>query len=110
MATAGTKVAFVGLGNMGWPMAANLAAAGFLVTGIDADRSRAEAWSRAHDAPVSPTRFGTSISTVSSEIDIIVTMLPTGFEVREVLLDAADDPNDGLVAIDMSSADPVGTR
>lgn len=104
------KVAFVGLGNMGWPMAANLVRAGFQVTGIDADRARAEAWSTAHDSPATPTSFATSLRAVVDVVDVVVTMLPTGVEVRDVLVDAAPEAGDGLVAIDMSSADPVGTR
>jgi 3-hydroxyisobutyrate dehydrogenase len=110
MSIAGMRVAFVGLGNMGWPMAANLAQAGVLVTGVDADRGRAESWALSHDTPLAPTSFATSVAAVSADVDVIVTMLPTGAEVREVLIDAARDPKDGLVAIDMSSADPVGTR
>lgn len=108
--TSGTKVAFVGLGNMGWPMAANLVSAGFLVTGIDVDRDRAEAWARSHDTAHAPTSFSTSVAAVSDAVDVFVTMLPTGVEAREVLMAAATDAKDGLVAIDMSSADPVGTR
>ena len=104
------KIAFVGLGNMGWPMAANLAKAGYPVTGIDADRARAESWANAHDTPAAPTSFATSIAAVSDVVDVVVTMLPSGVEVREVLLAAARDAKDGLVAVDMSSADPVGTR
>jgi 3-hydroxyisobutyrate dehydrogenase len=105
-----TKVAFVGLGNMGWPMAANLVRAGFRVTGIDAERARAESWASAHDTPAAPTSFATSITAVADAVDVVVTMLPSGVEVREVLLAAAADAQDGQVAIDMSSADPVGTR
>jgi 3-hydroxyisobutyrate dehydrogenase len=104
-----TRIAFVGLGNMGWPMAANLARAGFLVTGIDADRSRAESWAQTNDTAAAPTSFATSFAAVSADVDTVVTMLPTGVEVREVLT-TLDDVRDGLVAIDMSSADPVGTR
>jgi 3-hydroxyisobutyrate dehydrogenase len=104
-----TRLAFVGLGNMGWPMAANLARAGFLVTAVDADRERAEAWARTHDTSAAPTSFATSLAAVSADVDVVVTMLPTGVEVREVLT-SIDDVRDGLVAIDMSSADPVGTR
>jgi 3-hydroxyisobutyrate dehydrogenase len=105
-----TKVAFVGLGNMGWPMAANLVRAGFQVTGVDADRARAESWAQAHDTPSAPTSFATSAAAVGDVVDVIVTMLPTGVEVRQVLVDAAADAKEGLVAVDMSSADPVGTR
>ena len=105
-----TKIAFVGLGNMGWPMAANLARAGFQVTGIDTDRARAEAWAMAHDTPAAPTSFATSLAAVVDVVDVVVTMLPSGVEVREVLLTGAADAKPGQVAIDMSSADPVGTR
>lgn len=104
------KVAFVGLGNMGWPMAANLVRAGFQVTGVDADRSRAAAWAAAHDGPATPTSSAASVAAVSDAVDAVVTMLPTGAEVRAVLTEAAPTAADGLVAVDMSSADPVGTR
>jgi 3-hydroxyisobutyrate dehydrogenase len=100
-------VAFVGLGNMGSPMAANLVAAGFSVIAVDADAHRAAQWAAEHHA-----RSRTHLSECADVIDAVVTMLPTGVEVREVLTDpaflAAAKP--GLVAIDMSSADPVGTR
>ncbi len=100
-------VAFVGIGNMGSPMAANLATAGFDVIAVDTDASRADGWAAAHGG-----RGATALAAVAGEIDAVVTMLPTGREVRDVLTDraflAAVKP--GLVAIDMSSADPVGTR
>jgi 3-hydroxyisobutyrate dehydrogenase len=105
-----TKIAFVGLGNMGWPMAAHLVRAGYQVTGVDVDRTRAESWAATHDAPGTPAGFATSVAAVSDVVDVIVTMLPSGAEVREVLLSAAADAKEGMVAIDMSSADPVGTR
>jgi 3-hydroxyisobutyrate dehydrogenase len=100
-----TPVAFVGLGNMGAPMAANLVRAGFDVVGIDADPARATAWASEHGA-----RSAQSLGDVIADVDVVVTMLPTGAEVGEVLLGAAGSARSGLVAIDMSSADPVGTR
>jgi len=36
------RVGFVGIGNMGWPMAANLVRAGFGVMAVDAAAGRAE--------------------------------------------------------------------
>jgi 3-hydroxyisobutyrate dehydrogenase len=49
-----------------------------------------------------------------AEADVIVTMLPTGTDVASALLDGPDPiaPHlpTGTVVIDMSSADPVGTR
>ena len=37
------RVGFVGIGNMGWPMAANLVRAGFDVAAVDAEPGRADA-------------------------------------------------------------------
>jgi 3-hydroxyisobutyrate dehydrogenase len=101
------SVAFVGVGNMGTPMATNLARAGFSVTAVDADPGRAAAWAAANGAASVATLAG-----VVGSCDAVVTMLPTGAEVRAVLTDPgvlAAAPH-GLVAIDMSSADPVVTR
>lgn len=100
-------VAFVGLGNMGAPMAANLVAAGYSVIAIDADAARAATWAVDHSA-----RSRTDLADVAEQVDFVITMLPTGAEVRSVLTApefvAAAKPS--LIAIDMSSAHPVGTR
>jgi 3-hydroxyisobutyrate dehydrogenase len=97
---------FVGLGNMGWPMARNLAAAGHRLVVHDADQARRDAFSTEHGCELDAAAFG--------EAEIVVTMLPTGDIVRNVLLGG----NDALAAalapgslvIDMSSSDPPGTR
>ena len=104
------RIAFVGLGNMGWPMAANLVGAGRAVTGIDVDRDRAAAWAATHDGPSTPASFATDVAAVADAVDVIVTMLPTGSEVSDVLLAASAGARPDTLAIDMSSADPVGTR
>jgi 3-hydroxyisobutyrate dehydrogenase len=98
-----TTVAFVGIGNMGSPMAANLVKGGFTVIAVDADAARAVAWATEHGG-----RSASPLSAVAGEIDTVVTMLPTGDEVREVLTSSRLRP--GTLCIDMSSADPVGTR
>ncbi len=101
------SVAFVGVGNMGGPMAANLVRAGFVVTAVDADPERAAGWAADHGAAAA-----VGLADVVGACDAVVTMLPTGVEVRAVLTDPAvvAAAPAGLVAIDMSSADPVGTR
>lgn len=101
------SVAFVGVGNMGGPMAANLVRAGFAVTAVDADPDRAAAWAAEHGAA-----SAAALADAVGSCDAVVTMLPTGVEVRAVLTDPAvlAAAPDELVAIDMSSADPVGTR
>jgi 3-hydroxyisobutyrate dehydrogenase len=101
--TAIRRIGFVGLGTMGAPMARNLARAGFDVRVRDADPGRQAllAAELAADAAVFDAP------------DAVITMLPTGDDVRGVLLDdeevgAALRP--GTVAIDMSSSAPVATR
>jgi 3-hydroxyisobutyrate dehydrogenase len=102
------EAGFVGLGRMGWPMAAKLARAGFAVTVRDADPERQARFAAEHgcahgDAPAA-----------FRAVQVVVTMLPTGADVREVLLDwegglAGALPR-GAVLVDMSSSDPTGTR
>jgi 3-hydroxyisobutyrate dehydrogenase len=104
------RVAFVGVGNMGWPMAANLVRAGFDVTVHDADASRAARFAVEHGA-----RAATSVVDLAG-VECVVTMLPTGRDVASALLDGDDGQRlvdvlaRGAVVVDMSSADPVGTR
>jgi len=104
----GLKVGFIGLGNMGWPMARNLARAGFPLVVRDADAARqarfaAEHGCRAADAPAA-----------FRQVDAVVTMLPTGRIVREVLCEweggLGHTLGRGAIVVDMSSSDPVGTR
>lgn len=108
--TAGLRVGFVGVGNMGWPMAGNLAAAGFETTVYDADPARAQRFEQEHAA-----RAVDSLAVLGESADLVVTMLPTGREVREVTLGNGEDClamglADGAIIVDMSSSDPVGTR
>src|SRR3954462_12073363 len=101
--TAIRRIGFVGLGNMGAPMARNLARAGFDVRVRDADPGR-QALLAAELAPD---------ATAFDAPDAVITMLPTGEDVRAGLV--ADEQvgaalRPGTVAIDMSSSAPVGTR
>lgn len=79
---------------MGEPMAANLARAGFAVQSFDA----AGKGNRK------------SVREAASGADVLVTMLPNGEVVREVVLEALPSLKVGTVVIDMSSSDPAGTR
>ncbi len=99
-------VGFVGLGTMGWPMAANVARGGYHVVGLDTDTDRAEAWVREHGGTVA--RGPQDLAGA----DVVVTMLPNGKVVREAILDGgvADALPDGAVVVDMSSAEPWETR
>jgi 3-hydroxyisobutyrate dehydrogenase len=103
-------VGFIGIGNMGRPMATNLIKGGYQVVAYDVDTQRAAQFARDAGAKSAAT-----LAELGGQVDAVVTMLPTGKEVRAVLLEAeggalvAHLPKDAIV-IDMSSADPVGTR
>jgi 3-hydroxyisobutyrate dehydrogenase len=98
----GAVIGFVGLGNMGFPMAERLAEAGYTVRGYDAD-------------PAVRAKFAGAVASAEAAADsaaAVILMLPNSAVVRSVLLD------DGLLAhlapgavlIDMSSSEPVQTR
>jgi len=105
-----TRVGFAGIGNMGWPMAANLARKGFAVTAYDKDASRAERFAREHGAGCTAASTPRDLASVEA----LITMLPTGADVRQALLEdgggIAAHLARGTLVIDMSSSDPVGTR
>lgn len=103
-------VGFIGIGNMGVPMAANVKRGGYEVVAFDLDPKRAEAFAHEHS-----TKATSSLAELGKSVDAIVTMLPTGKEVREALFvmqggALAANLRPGAIVIDMSSADPVGTR
>jgi 3-hydroxyisobutyrate dehydrogenase len=103
-------VGFVGIGAMGWPMAANLVRRQFPVTVYDLDRARQDRFVQAHQS-----RAASSLADLGKDAAVIVTMLPTGRDVREVLLTAEDGAlanalKPGAIVVDMSSSDPAGTR
>jgi 3-hydroxyisobutyrate dehydrogenase len=103
-------IGFIGLGNMGVPMAANLKRGGFEVVAFDLDPARAEAFAKEHGA-----KAAASLADLGKAVDAVVTMLPTGKEVREALFTMqggalAANLKPGAFVIDMSSADAVGTR
>ena len=106
----GKRVGFIGLGNMGTPMAANLKGGGHDVMAYDLAAERAQRFAQEHAA-----RATTSLAELAAHAEIAITMLPTGREVRDAVLEAqggafAANRRPGAIVVDMSSADPVGTR
>ncbi|MFF3976008.1 3-hydroxyisobutyrate dehydrogenase [Streptomyces sp. NPDC001828] len=99
-------VAFVGLGHMGGPMAANLAAAGHRVIGCDLVP---EALSAAEAAGVEVAR---DASAAAAEADVVITMLPAGRHVLALYQDegllAAARP--GTLFVDCSTIDVADAR
>ncbi len=102
------RVGFVGLGNMGAPMARLIAQAGYQVIAADASPAAVEKF-----AANVPCGRAPSLASLGSSCRVVITMLPDGKIVREVLLGAtglAPALAPDSVIIDMSSASPVGTR
>jgi len=74
------RIAFIGLGNMGLPMARNLARAGRSVTGYDVSAANLRA------AGEGGVRAAASVADALRDAEMVVTMLPAGPQVREVYL------------------------
>ena len=103
-----TEIGFVGLGQMGRPMAALLAKAGYKLRVFDANPAAASAF-----AAASPAKVCATAAEVAVGVQVYITMLPDGRAVREVLIGpgrAAGVLAPGAIVADMSSSDPVGTR
>jgi len=99
------RVALVGLGNMGDPIAANLVSAGFDVVGVDAVPGRAAPWA---------ARTGGSHAAAAADAargaDAVVTILPTSEHVAAVVADVVPVLDAGAVLVDMTSGVPAVTR
>jgi 3-hydroxyisobutyrate dehydrogenase len=96
------RIAFIGLGNMGGPMSINLVKAGHQVRGYDIV---AEKTTRAAAGGV---EAATSNRDAAKDADFVFTMLPTGKEVREVLVDidkVMDIVGPGTIIVDSSTTD-----
>jgi 3-hydroxyisobutyrate dehydrogenase len=101
------RIGFIGLGNMGLPMAQNLVKAGHSLAGFDlseypVDRLAADGAQRA-----------TSASAACQDVEIVITMLPSGKEVREVYLGNGgilDAVAAGTLLIDSSTIDVKTAR
>ncbi len=101
------RIGFVGLGNMGLPMAMNLLKAGHQVEGFDLNRDAVEKLVAAGGASMESARVA------AARAEIVVTMLPSGKEVRELYLDPGgiiDNANPGTLLIDSSTIDVATAR
>jgi len=105
----GPNIGFVGIGNMGWPMAACLADAGYSLVVADARRATADNFVQQVGG-----RVADSLTALSASSDVIITMLPTSGNVSAVMAEGVDNLLAGLrpgtVVIDMTSGQPAITR
>ena len=99
-----TTIAFIGLGNMGGPMAANLVKAGHSVTGFDLSPASCDQ-ARSDGASI-------AASTVDAvrDAEIVVTMLPAGKHVLSVWTDILPSVKEGTLLIDCSTVDVESAR
>lgn len=101
-----SEIGFIGLGNMGGPMARNLANAGYRVCGFDLS-------SQARDAAAEHgVRIAVSAAEACREVEAVVTMLPSGRDLLELyqtggLLQAAAP---GTLFIDSSTIEVSASR
>ena len=93
------KIGFIGLGNMGAPMARNLGLAGHEVTGFDLVAEAPEGVSRADTAAQAATGA-----------DVVITMLPDGAILRRVADEVVPAMTSGAVLLDCSTVDVESAR
>lgn len=97
------RIAFIGLGMMGRPMAQRLIDGGFDVRVSDADTALAGEFG---------ANWGGTPGEAGEGADLVITMLPTGQIVRDVLLgrgEVAAALTPGTIVVDCSSSEAGGT-
>jgi 3-hydroxyisobutyrate dehydrogenase len=101
------RIGFVGLGNMGLPMAQNLIKAGHQVEGVDVTTAATDKLKAAGGAVAETHRIA------AARADLVITMLPAGAQVREVYLGPSgiiENANAGTLLIDCSTIDVATAR
>ena len=94
------KIGFIGIGNVGAPMATNLAKNGLDVLGYDTNNSI-----KLPEITMMP-----SIPTLLNEVDIVFTMLPSGLIVKEIVNEFINNFNPKSTLIDCSTIDVKTTK
>ncbi|WP_029112359.1 2-hydroxy-3-oxopropionate reductase [Mycobacterium sp. URHB0044] len=102
-----TTIAFIGLGIMGSPMAANLCAAGFDVVGYSRTRAKVD------ELVPRGLRAADDVAAAVREADVVITMLPDSPDVEAVALGPGgilENARKGALYIDASSIRPDTAR
>lgn len=103
-----TRVAFIGLGDIGWPIASHLTRDPFELAVWNRTRSKAETFAREYNV-----RLAATPANAVAGADVVITCLPSSAEVEAVLhgddgmLDALER---GAILIDCTSGDPPTSR
>ena len=101
------RIGFIGLGNMGLPMALNLLKAGHQVEGVDLNGAAVDKLVAAGGVSAGAAKGA------ASRADVVITMLPAGSHVREVYLGVGgiiENANAGTLLIDSSTIDVESAR
>jgi 3-hydroxyisobutyrate dehydrogenase len=102
-----SRIGFVGLGNMGLPMAQNLIKAGHQVEGVDLNPASIEKLEASGGVVVETHKIA------AARADAVITMLPAGKHVREVYMGVGgiiENANPGTLLIDCSTIDVETAR
>jgi 3-hydroxyisobutyrate dehydrogenase len=97
------KLAFIGLGNMGFPMSRNLVNAGYSVYGVNRSKQRENEFEKIGGF------VGKTIKELANEMDVIMTCLPLPSDVEDVYLGEEGlitHGRENLVLIDFSTVSP----
>jgi 3-hydroxyisobutyrate dehydrogenase len=101
------RIGFIGLGNMGLPMAINLIKAGHQVEGVDLNPAATRNLKTAGGSPVEFAKDA------AARADVVITMLPAGQHVRDTYLGPngiVENANAGTLLIDSSTIDVESAR
>ncbi len=97
------KVGFIGLGNMGLPMAKNLVKANFEVVGKNRSKGKEDLFIEAGG------KAGMSVAEMAKELDVILTCLPLTADVEAIYFGEdglIDNGHEGLILVDHSTVAP----
>ena len=100
------KIAFIGLGAMGGPMASNIIKKGIKLSVYDIDKIRM------NEVVKVGGESNQNINECIKNAEIVITMLPATEQVKEVLIGkngVIENLNPGSIIMDMSTIAPVGT-
>lgn len=98
------KIGFIGLGNMGFPMALNMMKAGYEVHGKNRSSKKEEAFA------AQGGNVAHSYKQLAQEMDVIVTCLPMPEDVQDVYLGEdgiIKHAREGLILVDCSTVSPA---
>ena len=101
------RIGFIGLGNMGLPMAQNLLKAGHQVEGVDLSEAATGKLKAAGGVVIETAK------SAAARADVVITMLPAGQHVRDVYLGSGgiiENANAGTLLIDCSTIDVESAR